>query len=275
MERNFLFTDESCITNPDKQFSSICAVSGSAKFFGEHKRQITSILRRSEEYKFQKLNKETKDDLLELCDQFLFPAINNGDMRIDTLIWDNHLYKKDQDIMHYHLLSKVLQKYPHGIEWHYYPDQDLVKNYGLITEIVNTAVNSKTPYELALENLAQEYAIRFCGAVDSKDYRLVQIADVFAGVAAFSYNNYSDYTDWLKNTTGSLSFDFAQKEISNNKTAKKQNHKFQFLDAVNTRCKKFNKYHSLKSKHGLCSFGPDYGMNFWFWDNDRSVLKGR
>lgn len=35
------------------------------------------------------------------------------------------------------------------------------KNYGLITEIVNTAVNSKTPYELALENLAQEYAIRF------------------------------------------------------------------------------------------------------------------
>ena len=78
-------------------------------------------------------------------------------MRIDTLIWDNHLYKKDQDIMHYHLLSKVLQKYPHGIEWHYYPDQDLVKNYGLITEIVNTAVNSKTPYELTLENLAQEY----------------------------------------------------------------------------------------------------------------------
>lgn len=275
MERNFLFTDESCIMNPEKQFSSICAVSGSAKFFGENKAKIKSILRRNEEYKFQKLNKETKDDLLELCDQFLFPAINNGDMRIDTLIWDNHLYKKDQNIMHYHLLSKVLKKYPHGIEWLYYPDQDLAKNYGLITDIVNTSVNSKTPYELALENLAQEYAIRFCGAVDSKEYKLVQIADIFAGVAAFSYNNYADYTDWLKNTTGSLSFEFAQDEISNNKTAKKQHHKFQFLDGINTRCKKFNGHHSIKSKHGLCSFRPDYGMNFWLWDKDRSVLQSR
>lgn len=270
---NFLFTDESCITNPDKPYSSICALSGSADFFKSKENQIKAILGKNTEYKFQTLNKDTKDDMLELCDEVLFPGINSGDMRIDVLVWNNQIYQKEQEIMHYHLLLSVLRKYPKDRNWLYYPDEDIAKNYAGITDIVNVAANSKMPYELALEQLAVEYMIHYQGELDSKEYKLLQITDMFAGLGAFSYNNYGDYQDWKKNTTGELLFDFMKQEVENNKHAKKYNNRFHLLDGINNRCKKYNPKHSMDSKHGLHSFDPYYGMNFWLWDKDKSVLK--
>lgn len=274
-EDYFIFTDESCITNPDKPYSAICAMSGSVQFFKSQEQQIKNILGNSTEYKFQKLNKNTKDDLLKLCDKVLFPAINEEKMRIDVLIWNNQQYDKNQENMHYHLLLNVLRKYPKNIKWLYYPDQDIGKNYAEITNIVNTAANSKTPYELTLEQLAAEYMIHYQGELDSKNSKLIQITDVFAGLGAFSYNYYNDYTDWSKNTTGSLSFDFVQPDIENNRKAQKYNNRFILLEAINARCKKYNSHHSINSKHGLHSYGSKYGMNFWLWGNDRSNMLKR
>lgn len=269
----FIFTDESCITNNDKQYSAICAMSGSVQFFKSHELQIKTILGKDNEYKFQKLNKDTKDDMLKLCDDFLFPAINSRQLRVDALVWDNHIYHKNQENMHYHLLVNVVRRYPKNINWLYYPDEDIGKNYAGITDVVGTAANSQKFYELALEKLAGEYIIHFQGELDSKNSKLIQITDMFAGLAAFSYNNYGDYTDWKKNTTGALSFEFAQSDVENNRIARKQHAKFQLLDEINNRCKKFNPKHSLKRKCGLCSFDPDYGLNFWLWDKDRSIFR--
>lgn len=270
----FIFTDESCITNPDKQYSSVCALSGSKDFFNSHEHQISEILGQNREYKFKNLNRDMKKDVLKLCDDVLFPAINSNQIRIDTLIWDNHRYPKNQAIMHYHLLLNILRNHPRNINWLYYPDYDRGKDYAEITDIVNNAANSKNTYVQSLIKLATEYNIRYGGELDSKNSRLIQITDIFAGLAAFSYNYYSDYTDWEKNALGALSFDFAQPDIEANKIAAKHNHKFQLLNEINERCKKYNRdKHSLNSKHGLCSFGHGYGMNFWLWGNDRSILK--
>ena len=269
----FLFTDESCVNNPEKQYSAICAMSGGVQFFKSHQKQIESILNKPGEYKFQKLNKDTKNDILQLCHDFIFPAIASGNLRIDALVWNNRIYPKKQEIMHYHLLLAVLRRYSPDINWLYYPDQDRGKNYLEITNIVNTAVNSGNIYMQSLIKLATEYNIQYGGELDSKNSRLIQITDIFAGLAAFSYNNYGDYTDWIKNTTGAPSFDFAQSDIENNNTAINHHPKFQLLDAINTECKKHNSKHSIDTKHGLHSFDPSYGMNFWLWGNDRSALK--
>lgn len=271
--KHFIFTDESCVNNPEKQYSSVCAMSGSVKFFKSHQKQIESILNKPGEYKFQKLNQDTKNDILQLCNDFIFPAIGSGDLRIDALIWNNRTYPKKQEIMHYHLLLAVLRKYSPDINWLYYPDYDRGKDYAEITNIVNTAANSKKIYTQSLIKLANEYNIQYGDELDSKNSRLIQITDIFAGLAAFSYNSYGDYTDWKKNTTGTLSFDFAQSDIENNKNAKNHHPKFQLLDKINTECKKHNPKHSIDTKHGLYSFNPSYGMNFWLWGNDKSMLK--
>ena len=144
---------------PEKQYSAICAMSGGVQFFKSHQKQIESILNKPGEYKFQKLNKDTTNDILQLCHDFIFPAIASGNLRIDALVWNNRIYPKKQEIMHYHLLLAVLRRYSPDINWLYYPDQDRGKNYLEITNIVNTAVNSGNIYMQSLIKLCIVYIL--------------------------------------------------------------------------------------------------------------------
>lgn len=102
----------------------------------------------------------------------------------------------------------------------------------------------------------------------TEKHNLIQIADIFAGIARSSYEDYNDYEFYDPEQTRLMPL----KKIS-----RRQKYRFEIYKII----KKWGEEHSyqisINSKRGFYSFNQDAPINFWFYKpqhkNDKAPTK--
>ena len=118
--------------------------------------------------------------------------------------------------------------------------------------------------------LFHNYKIRKIQELDSRDNPLIQLADLFAGMGAYSYSCYNKFVQWEKDSTGQLSFEICADEENQVVLSNRDCERCIVIRHLNKGCKKHRLSVSLKTKHGFYSFKPEYPINFWMYESQHS-----
>ncbi len=278
-----VFTDESQITA--SRFQSISAFSLHRSKYKEATEEIKALLKNSgvEEFKWKKLKDAKYYFCAEKILKFIFDKLYEYKIRVDTLIWDTHdkrhkVQGRDDvanyERMFFHLLSNSMKRRPKSAIWDIRPDE----RSGIDWCTVNDCLSAKGRQQDFHNNLFgrfftdPHYSILSFGEKCSKAEPLIQIADLFSGMAVFSKDSYSNYSKWKHNQNLSL---FNEEEIS---FSNRENYRFKLLDLFNNKCKAGGLGVSLKRQKCLYTHDPKNPVNFWHYkpqhDKDIAPLRG-
>ena len=112
--------------------------------------------------------------------------------------------------------------------------------------------------------LRREFGIEEIHPVLSGEYPLLQLADLFAGMAVFSRDKYDEYQHWLQDTSPQVRL-FDEADASSN-PSRSSRERFQVLKAFDDMCKDIKLGVSLKTKRGLWTPDPQNPINFWIYE---------
>lgn len=216
-------------------------------------------------------------------------ALNNL-MRLDILIWDTedtrHKIQGRDDIanlqrMYYHLFKNVMHKrWPHESKWILNPDANsAIKWVELLNFLKLADIGEGMKMSSGWQGLLKyvgEFGIALIEPRDSKKEPFIQLADLFAGLAVYSYLRYDYYDEWKNgNTCQTKLFDMGSNTQIKLSAADKE--RCGILGYFNGLCKKKKLGVSLKSRKGLATPNPNNQINFWIYmpqhDNDKAPVK--
>jgi hypothetical protein len=113
-------------------------------------------------------------------------------------------------------------------------------------------------------SLKREFGIHAIKQVHSHQEPLCQIADLFAGIGAYSYSNFERYLQWTTQSEPQLTFAFykpPELKLSNS-----ERERFVVLKKLSEACKNQSLGVSLISSGGLRTYKPSYPINFWKYE---------
>jgi hypothetical protein len=206
-------------------------------------------------------------------------------LRADVLIWDiedsRHKNLPDRDDkanfarMYYHLLHNVLRRrWPNGGRWLICPDEQKEVDWLALEQCLGwrSWVSEEKLFALNSDSLAlrEFYNIDEIRPVSSHEYLLVQLADLFAGLAVYSYNAFDKYRYW-KDQANPTPWLFAESEcgIQNVKLSNRDRKRLPILGHVRHAAGVRSLQISLESTKGLSSRNPNNGLNFWLYTPQR------
>ena len=226
------------------------------------------------------------DAIIESIDAILNLIKKDEPLRIDVLVWNiedsRHAIKGRDDIanlqrMYYHLLSNVMEyRWPKKSIWKIYPDE-----------------NSSIDWNTLKNILSHKYIIEDLREIKSHNAPLIQIADIFAGMGAYSWGNIEKYYEWhmecRKDKQKTLFSDFG----SSIKLSNKDKYRCMILYLTYQKIKnieiEIDSYsHPLKGSKivslgdhgkGFSTKDPSFPINFWPYtpqtDWDKAPVKGQ
>lgn len=256
--------------------------------------ELRSLLRESRiaEFKWKKLRGAKERFAAKKMFRFAVDYATKGKLRVDVLIWDindrRHKVVGRDDIanlqrMYYHLFRNVLRaRWPDSAVWRLHPDE----HTGLDWETIQDYLDAKsTNFELERSlftkgtfrlRLRREFGIEEISPVTSDKYPLLQLADLFAGLAVFSYDKFDEYKDWLKSISPQLHL-IHQDDTSDSVPSSASLERFRVLKAFNDECKSKKLGVSLNRHRGLWTPNPKNPINFWFYEpqhpEDKAPIK--
>ena len=207
-----------------------------------------------------------------------------GTIRVDTLIWDvfdsRHQIQGRDDTanlarMYYHLLINVVERrWPTGTYWEMRPDDRTDMDWETLEECLqypSRAMRNPTRMLLDRTSDVEGVARPQISPIHSIDQPLIQIADLFAGLAAFSWNRHVEYQHWRSKQLGQLGMfsDASQAELSKSET-----YKARALQYFEAQCPWQILGISQANGKGLRTRSPADPINFWPYtpqhDEDRA-----
>ena len=207
---------------------------------------------------------------------------NYSKMRVDVLVWDikdsrhkNRIGLDDRadfSRMYYHLVNCVFAfRWPQGAQWAVYPDEHKEVDWLGLCNCLDAKARRTiaTPYldKKWHNTLQQKYSIALFRPGKSHEHPLIQIADIFAGLACYSYINFDKYREWIRmngnNMMLSMDCDWhsANRAISNTDEGR-----IQILEYLNQNLKSYKCQTSLRSTHGLKTNNPKQNVNIWLYE---------
>jgi hypothetical protein len=136
-------------------------------------------------------------------------------LRVDVLTWDiedaRHRLSGRDDVanmhrMYHHLMNNVLRRYPTGCTWRLHPDEQDSIDWDRVHDFLDGAgTRSRFQKTGALTlRLRFEKDFRIVQIVPSKSEvePLIQVADLLAGMAAFSRTHIATYRRWRDRESG-------------------------------------------------------------------------
>lgn len=227
----------------------------------------------------------------KLCEYAIKRALL-GDLRVDVMVWDicdsRHKIHKRDDIanlarMYYHLFRNVLRKrWPDNAVWRLHPDEHSAIEWATIQNCLDNACTTINVDRSLLTNdemhiwVRQEFGIAEIKPVSSEAHPLLQLADLFAGMAVFSRDKYYEYERWLKAKSNQIPL-LAESEVSSD-LSRSSMERFQVLERFDRFCKQRRLGVSLKSNQGLWTPDPKNPINFWLYEpqhpEDKAPRKG-
>lgn len=232
------------------------------------------------EFKWKKLDgARERFAAQKMCD-FAVKAACENDLRVDVLIWDiqdsRHNIVGRDDIanlqrMYYHLFRNVLRaRWPDNAVWRLHPDEHTAMQWGTVQDCLeNVAGRIEVDPSLFTQGgfrirLRRDFGLEEVRSVSSHEHPMLQLADLFAGMAVFSWNQFDAYQAWLEaNSKQSRLFENREETAEPSRSSKER---FQVLRHFDVWCKKYKLGVSLKTKRGLWTPKPGNPLNFWMYE---------
>ena len=269
----------------DHRYRSIAVVTLEAAHSEEVTSELASILARSQvaELKWTKI-RQARDRFaaIHVIDAVLARAIQSH-LRVDVLVWDTedsrHKILDRDDIanlqrMYYHLCRNVLSaRWPPQSTWVLYPDENTAMDWDSVHNRLDfagaTLTTSGDPLDLGLFRIdfSREFRIQQIAEVESKATPLAQVADLFAGIGAFSYMAYPSYASWLQLAAGQQVLPLGQAITGEfpSPPGKSDLDRFQVISHLDEACKGSRLTVGLKSTRGFRTYNPRLPLNFWLY----------
>jgi hypothetical protein len=268
------------------KFQSIGVVSGSDDKLGKLRSALASIINTYEvrELKFAEISKCDSQDYkaaLEAINLVTSTFCGRNRIRIDVMTWNTtdsrHAIPGRNDVenlgrLYYHLLLNVTQRWSQG-EW----DVVIDKNEKVDFVVLKDCINCKLPPMVSgtlpeiIESTSQLESlnvVKNIREVESHEEPLVQLADLFAGLARFSHEQGVECCKWLSNKRNPEQLplsDFVVDEGQEKKFSKTTECRFQLVGEVNKLCKKYRLGVSLETEKRLWTPNPINPLNFWLY----------
>ncbi len=241
--------------------------------------RLWSLLNESgiSEFKWKKLNGAKERFAAQKLCKFAVEACCGRELRVDVLVWDiqdhRHRIAKRDDIanlerMYYHLFRNVLRaRWPDSAFWKLYPDEHTALNWATVQDCLdNKSITVAVERSLFTggqfqTRLRREFGIEKIQPVLSEKHPLLQLADLFAGLAVFSRDKFDEYETWMRVKSPQASL-FDEPDDSSDST-RSTKERFPVLKEFDKLCKQRRMGVSLKSKRGLWTPRPENPLNFW------------
>ncbi|MDW8411844.1 MAG: DUF3800 domain-containing protein [Acidobacteriota bacterium] len=173
--------------------------------------------------------------------------------------------------MYYHLFRNVLRlRWPDYAVWRLHPDEHTALNWKTVQdylELVSTRVEpdpSLFPDDISQMRLLTEFSVKEILSVVSSEHPLLQLADLFAGLAVFSWEKSSEYKRWLSSSSKQILLLNEQTEPM--ELSQRTEARFRVLRQFDELCKQRKLSVSLQSSKGLRTFNPEKPINFWMYE---------
>jgi hypothetical protein len=265
------------------RFKGIGVVTAALNHATQASEEVKAILATANvnELKWEKL-RTARDRLAAIrITDWLFTKINV--LRVDVLTWDiedprHRLHGRDDvanmQRMYHHLMNNVLRRYPAGCTWKLYPDEQDSIDWDQVHDFLDGA-GMRSRFQKNVSALT--YRMRF-----EKDFRvvqivpsksevepLIQVADLLAGMAAFSRMHIATYRKWKDRESGQDHlFDKKEQTFSGG-----EREKCAVLSDFRHRCHRCTLPVSLESTNGLQTRDPRIPLNFWHYEPQREADK--
>lgn len=264
------------------RFRSIGLVTTSLAYLGDLQTELERLLRESgvKEFKWKELD-GAKERLAaqKMCD-FAITKACEAQLRVDVLIWDTydsrHKVQGRDDIanlqrMYYHLFRHVLRvRWPDNAVWRLHPDEHTAMDWDTVQDYLeNVAARFEVGRSLFTQGqfrirLRHDFGLEEIRAVSSQEYRLLQLADLFAGMAVFSRDQFDAYQTWLAARSKQSRLFEDRPDTANPSRSSRE--RFEVLRHFDKSCKQRKLGVSLKTKRGLWTPKPENPLNFWMYE---------
>jgi hypothetical protein len=200
---------------------------------------------------------------------------NLDKVRADVLTWDTedrrHCIQGRDDTanlhrMYHHVFKNVfIQRWPSGCVWRLHPDEQTSMNWQQVHEFLQrVSTTSHLQREIGETHrfsVVLKTKFRICQIVPccSEAEPLIQLADLLAGLSAFSQTHFDQFQEWQSSSCGQDDL-FGR---SHAPYSRGEQEKFAVLSEFHLRCKQHGLGISLNSSRGLLTRNPKVHLNFW------------
>jgi hypothetical protein len=264
------------------RYRSLGLVTTSVDLHASLENELLCLLKKSEvrEFKWKKLDgAKERFAAIKMCEFAIENALARK-LRVDVLIWDiqdsRHKIARRDDIanlerMYYHLFRNVLRmRWPDDAVWRLHPDEHTALNWETVEDCIK---NVSTTVDVVRSlftggkfriRLRREFGLEEIQPVSSGKHPLLQLADLFAGLAVFSREKFREYQMWNEATS-------QQKRLFDEADAAKgpsrsSGERFILLKKFDALCKQKRLGVSLNTKQGLWTPKPENPINFWLYE---------
>jgi hypothetical protein len=214
-------------------------------------------------------------------------------LAIDALVWDTHdarhaVMRRDDSAnlhrMYYWLLNTTLRRAElAGATWVIYPDENGLMHWTSVHDVLDNAGrrNGDERSVLLWRRAYRQYAIEQIVPTDSSTAPLIQLADLMAGLSAFSHESFPVYERWCRCEIDEfqLSLELPDDSVSGPAFSRSDRERCCVLQHLDECCKRRKMGVSLTSHRGLTTYPPGHGIRFWLYrpqrEADRAPLRGR
>lgn len=258
--------------------------------------ELQNILRDSgiTEFKWHKLdNAQYRFAALKML-AYAIEKASSEILRIDVLTWDiedsRHRITGRNDIanlqrMYYHLVKNVLRaRWPDDSIWRLCPDEQAAMNWSEVEKFLDRASTQvEVQHDMFAQGVSrlsfkQEFSIEQVTPCKSHQEPLVQLADLCAGLAAYSRSSYNTYEQWKRTSSQQLSLFTTTEQESPLGFSNSDRERCWVLAGFDGMCKRQRLGVSLKTERGLRTFGPMNPINFWWYEpqheEEKAPVKG-
>lgn len=277
------YSDESGIF--DHRFQSIAVVSGKDEMLEELRNELQEELdyRQIREVKFSEIA-GYNSPIAEAARQFMKIAVKcsavNRKMRIDVLTWDTldsrHAVPGRDDFanlgrMYYHLLIHMARQW-NQVYWDLYPDNNPKVDWKETAKHLNvTSLYRHSLQQPELVELPAYEKLQFgrIQQIDSVEEPLVQLADLFAGMARYSCEDGGQCVQWLDSRVSKwqLRFkDLCPTNSAGNLHTRRRLCLYQLIGKLYRLCSQYKLYVSLREMGCLRTRICTKPINFWHYE---------
>ena len=197
------------------RFRSLGLVTAPLEYLDGLARELRHLLEESDmaEFKWKKLDGAKERFTAQKMCKCTVDKACAMQLRVDVLVWDiqdsRHSVHGRDDIanlqrMYYHLFRNVLRaRWPNDAVWRLYPDEHTAMDWETVKDCLD-AVSTRIELERSLLTggdfrfrLKRDFGIEEITPGNSREHPLLQLADLFAGLAVFSRDKYDGYQGWL------------------------------------------------------------------------------
>lgn len=273
-----VYSDESG-TNVGDRYTSVSVVSGEAEVLNYLRDKLGEVLidKDVDEVKFSDITRY-EWPVTEAAVDFVKCVVNDfavyNRVRIDTITRDNWLisggdydYGSEPDLegMYCHLLPHVGRTWG-CTEWDFYPDEHPGFNWsGIVSNLSMTSMLIAEGDKEGFIERTDEYAEFEFSEVEelsSEDEPLVQLADLFAGIARFSHEDNGGCAEWVARGYGRQGILIPSMGWGGENITRSEECRYRIIGKLYSLCHRHRLYVSLRTGKHLKTLRPQSPINF-------------